>query len=238
MLQHGTRQINQHLLINHHPYGSQRANGMQPMKNVSDQRRRKRGRPNREQAPSPGAILEASLRAFARNGFEGSSLRSIAADAGVDVALASRQFGSKLDLWKATVDALSERMVEMHDEIAELQRGGTPIKRRLRMAFARFTAFSCTAPELGKFIVDETMNPGERCDYVQHKIWKPHRAAMLPLIAEGVSAGVVRGTDPEMLLHMLNGAVALPLLMTIPSQDGETMAVRLSEHIETLFMTD
>lgn len=207
------------------------------MKNVSDQRRRKRGRPNREQAPSPGAILEAALRAFARNGFEGSSLRSIATDAGVDVALASRQFGSKLDLWKATVDALSERMVDMHDEIAELQRGGAPIGHRVRMAFARFTTFSCTTPELGKFFVDETVHPGERCDYVLEKIWHPHRAAMLPLITEGVSAGMVRGTDPDLLLLMLMGAVALPLLMAAPLQEGGSIAGRLFDHIETLFLT-
>lgn len=45
------------------------------------------------------AMLKAALAHFVREGYDGVSLREIAAEAGVDVALVSRYFGSKLDLF-------------------------------------------------------------------------------------------------------------------------------------------
>lgn len=210
------------------------------MKNSDDPGRRKRGRPKRELAPPPGAILNAALRAFAHDGFEGSSLRSIAADAGVDVALASRQFGSKLDLWKATVDALSERMVDTQAEIAALHRDGAPIAERLRSALRHFIAFSMAVPELGKFFIDETAKAGERRDYVLARIWQPHRDVMRPLLEEGLRAGIVRGRDAELLLLMLIGAVAMPLLMTdlVPHGSESEMMEALQAHVTALFLID
>jgi Transcriptional regulator len=79
--------------------------------------RRKRGRPTRDRAPDRGEIVRVALAAFARDGFDGTNLRRIAAEAGVDVALISRHFGPKLDLWKAVVDELARRMATAQSEI-------------------------------------------------------------------------------------------------------------------------
>ncbi|SUS03277.1 conserved hypothetical protein [uncultured Defluviicoccus sp.] len=45
------------------------------------------------------ALLQAALSRFVREGYDGVSLRDIASDAGVDVALVSRYFGGKLELF-------------------------------------------------------------------------------------------------------------------------------------------
>ncbi|HEY9235385.1 MULTISPECIES: TetR/AcrR family transcriptional regulator [Phenylobacterium] len=45
------------------------------------------------------AILDAARDRFAREGYDGASLREIASDAGVDAALVSRYFGSKEELF-------------------------------------------------------------------------------------------------------------------------------------------
>jgi AcrR family transcriptional regulator len=45
------------------------------------------------------ALLEAALVHFVREGYDGVSLRDIAADAGVDVSLVSRYFGGKQELF-------------------------------------------------------------------------------------------------------------------------------------------
>jgi len=50
------------------------------------------------------ALLEAARRLFAERGYEGASLRAIAAAAGVDAALVAHFFGSKADLLAAAVD--------------------------------------------------------------------------------------------------------------------------------------
>ena len=65
---------------------------------------RRRGRPS---AGTPGdtrqAILDAARAQFAAKGFAGASMRSIAADAGVDASLISHYFGDKSRLLVATM---------------------------------------------------------------------------------------------------------------------------------------
>jgi AcrR family transcriptional regulator len=50
------------------------------------------------------AILAAARRLFAERGFEGASMRAIAAEAGVDAALITHFFGSKANLLGASID--------------------------------------------------------------------------------------------------------------------------------------
>jgi len=50
-----------------------------------------------------GAILEAAREAFAARGFRGTTIRGVAADAGVDAALVHHYFGTKDDLFLAAL---------------------------------------------------------------------------------------------------------------------------------------
>jgi AcrR family transcriptional regulator len=61
---------------------------------------RRRGSPDTREA-----ILRAAAAAFAEKGFDGASIRAIAADAGVDPALVHHYFGTKEQLFLATVNA-------------------------------------------------------------------------------------------------------------------------------------
>lgn len=65
---------------------------------------RRRGRPSAHTAgDTKQAILDAARTQFAAKGFAGASLRSIAADAGVDASLISHYFGDKARLLVATM---------------------------------------------------------------------------------------------------------------------------------------
>ncbi len=57
-------------------------------------------------------LLHAATDAFAEQGFDGTSLRAIADGAGVSFQLIAYYFGSKEELWVATVDYLFERYLE------------------------------------------------------------------------------------------------------------------------------
>lgn len=65
-----------------------------------------------------GVILLAARQAFAAKGFSGTSIRSIAADAEVDAALVHHYFGTKQDLFLATV-ALPVPIPEIFDRLLE-----------------------------------------------------------------------------------------------------------------------
>ncbi|HSK91822.1 MAG TPA: TetR family transcriptional regulator [Euzebyales bacterium] len=51
-----------------------------------------------------GEILAAARRAFTANGYDGTTIRGVAADAGVDPALVHHYFGAKDDLFAAALD--------------------------------------------------------------------------------------------------------------------------------------
>ena len=57
-------------------------------------------------------LLQAATDSFAELGYEGASLRTIAEDAGVSFQLITYYFGSKEELWVATVDYLFDRYLE------------------------------------------------------------------------------------------------------------------------------
>jgi TetR/AcrR family transcriptional regulator len=62
-------------------------------------------------------ILDAALKAFARNGFDGVSLRTIAEEAGVNHQLIGHHFGSKQDLWDAALDSRVEVFKKLHSAL-------------------------------------------------------------------------------------------------------------------------
>ncbi len=51
--------------------------------------------------PTRASILKSAKKNFTRNGFAGSSMRTIAADAGINRSLISHHFGNKQQLWLA-----------------------------------------------------------------------------------------------------------------------------------------
>ncbi len=57
----------------------------------------------RDKAATRAALLEAARRRFAEHGYDGTGVRDIAADAGVDATLIFRYFGSKRELFAEAV---------------------------------------------------------------------------------------------------------------------------------------
>ncbi|GBQ27997.1 TetR family transcriptional regulator [Gluconacetobacter sacchari DSM 12717] len=159
-------------------------------------------------------MLGAALHGFARKGYDGTGLRQIAEEAGVDPALISHQFGSKFALWKAVVDEIALRLAAARQSIAELHEGPGSTEERVREGLRRFITANCDIPELAKFLSDEMSQPGERQDYILREIWDPYQDAMLPLLREARADGLLRHDgSPELTLMMVMGAVMLPLLM-------------------------
>ena len=73
--------------------------------------RRGRGRPTKTDIDTTQALLTAALSRFATKGYEATSLRDIAGDANMDVALIAYRFGGKAGLWKSIV---SQAAKELH----------------------------------------------------------------------------------------------------------------------------
>jgi TetR/AcrR family transcriptional regulator len=99
-------------------------------------KRRGPGRPGKDRPHGALLLLKAGQSAFARHGFEGASLRGIAAAAGVDPALAAHHFGSKEALWEAVIERLALYLAPYIVELRELQtQVKIPIRARLETGF-------------------------------------------------------------------------------------------------------
>ena len=67
--------------------------------------KRRRGRPRAGESDARERIMTAAIDEFAEAGYEGATIRGIAARAGVDSALVHHHFGTKADLFGAAIGA-------------------------------------------------------------------------------------------------------------------------------------
>lgn len=210
---------------------------------------RGRGRPPADCAPDPEQLTRIALSAFAARGYEGTSLRTIAARAGVDPALLSRRYGSKMGLWKATVDRLAERMAAFQRRVSALHaaRPEIPPSERLRRTVRAFVTFNSEVPELGRFFTDEIEQPGERRRYLIERIWRPHAAVLGTLAGDACRNAntPTQNDDHAMLVLVLTGMVSMPLMMRSLAEEGadegkeiapEAMPERLARALERLLL--
>ena len=67
--------------------------------------KRRRGRPRGGESDTRERIIAAAVEVFAESGYDGTTMRAIAARAGVDSALLHQYFGTKADLFTETIGA-------------------------------------------------------------------------------------------------------------------------------------
>jgi AcrR family transcriptional regulator len=171
---------------------------------------RRRGRPADNRVRGDLALLRVGQAAFARHGFEGTSLRKIAATAGVDPGLAAHHFGSKEALWEAVVDRLSWTLTPAIENLERLQSEiRVPIGTRLGQALRQLVSLLCEEPELGMFITRVGVEKGEKLTHLTDKLIRPYHDAFTPLLIEAMRKKVISRQPVEVLYYMLTFAVSM-----------------------------
>jgi AcrR family transcriptional regulator len=136
-------------------------------------------------------LLQAATDSFAELGYEGTSLRTIAEDAGVSFQLITYYFGSKEELWVATVDYLFERYLETGKGL------GFTLNGNLHEQFHNHLRLLLTdmlqRPQLRRIWVQEYLAGSERyTKVIQPKIQHFHESLSFPYFEEVVRRGIVR----------------------------------------------
>lgn len=170
---------------------------------------RRRGRPAKGDSPDGDRLLRAAARAFADHGFDGASLRGIAAAADVDPALISYRYGGKEALWRAVIEDFAE---EVETTLAGAACPEAP-DRLARMVDA-LAALSCRRPDLARLLIREASgaDEGERADHIRATLTRPLHDRLAPLVA-AVEAGrpAEARADPEVRLFAMLGAICMVL---------------------------
>lgn len=127
------------------------------------------GRPPAAETLAEDDILRAALAAFARDGYEGTSVRDLNAALGVSHNLIHRRFGSKLGLWQATVDRWFTEFRARLDPVLDAIEPGRPLAA-FRPFVVAFVEASAEQPDLLRMMMLEGAIESERLEYV----WERH----------------------------------------------------------------
>jgi AcrR family transcriptional regulator len=136
-------------------------------------------------------LLQAATDSFAELGYEGTSLRTIAEDAGVSFQLITYYFGSKEELWVATVDYLFERYLETGKGLGFTPTGNLheQFHNHLRLLLTDMLQ----RPQLRKIWVQEYLARSDRyTKVIQPKIKHFHESLSFPYFEEVVRRGIVK----------------------------------------------
>jgi len=193
---------------------------------------RSRGRRHGGEVSGREALLSAALTAFSRYGYEATSLRTLAASAGVDMALVARLFGSKADLWIAVVDHLAERQAAGREKLAALaalaeQDPAEALRRFIRL----FVQISYNGREVPAFIMQESGHPNERLDILVERLLTPFREACTPIIDAAIRAGVAKAVHPELFARMMFCSISMPMAPSALSPNGGDITPQMRDAI-------
>lgn len=102
------------------------------------------GRPiNADAEATRGRILAAARQLFSDRGIGSTSMRKIASEAGVSVAMAHHYFGSKADLYQACVAGMYDELRELQTELEAAFAGARDLSAVLEDAVRRTYSFAC-----------------------------------------------------------------------------------------------
>ncbi|HEY3517497.1 MAG TPA: TetR/AcrR family transcriptional regulator [Gammaproteobacteria bacterium] len=141
-------------------------------------------------------LLHAATDAFAEFGYEGASLRAIADTAGVSFQLIAYYFGSKEELWIATVDFLFERYLETGKGLGFTSSGNLAeqFHNHLRLLLTDMLQ----RPQLRKIWIQEYLADSPRYhNVIRPKIKLLYETLSLPYFTEVVRLGIVERFTAE-----------------------------------------
>ncbi len=125
-------------------------------------------------------IIESALKLFSTKGFEGTSVREIAAEAGVNVAMISYYFGSKEKLFESVVE---HRASFLKGVFADLVNNT-----------------SLSAIEKIDFIIDQTIERKLSNSQFQHILHRELSLEHRPQLRDAISDILLRNMDPVKII--------------------------------------
>jgi TetR/AcrR family transcriptional regulator len=136
-------------------------------------------------------LLLAATDSFAEYGYEGASLRAIADNAGVSFQLITYYFGTKEELWVATVDYLFERYLETGKGLGFTPSGN--LYEQFRNHLRLLLTDMLQRPQLRRIWIQEYLAGSDRyTNVIRPRIKHLHDNQAMPYYQEVVRLGIVK----------------------------------------------
>lgn len=152
-------------------------------------------RRRRTAAARTEAILATSLDLFARRDFTSVTVRDIARACGINIALIYYYFGSKEELFRASIEYAIRQAV---DRYRELGHGGDPIGALNDWLDTNVQLFE-PLRKMAKVIIDYSFSGTKvaSIDRLIRRLYRQEHAILADSIRRGVAEGLFRPVDPD-----------------------------------------
>ncbi len=182
-------------------------------------------------------ILDASVALFAAHGFEGVSTVRIAAEADISQSVVLYHFGSKQKLWREAMLHLFARIGAAGITTASDMKDLDPLSH-LRVALRRFVRLSARHPELGRIIMREGAEGGERLDWLVRNALAANYQVYTGLVSAAQAAGQVKPHPPFLLTILLHAACSMlfNLQPLVEAVDGSHLADDRHEELADMIL--
>jgi AcrR family transcriptional regulator len=183
-----------------------------------------------------GEMMRAAAEAFAIQGYDGVSLRTVNDQLGVSRNLLYQRFGSKENLWRAVADwAFGPLLTHLED--ADDQ-SDDPMER-FRKFVCGFIEYSATRPYLASLATLEGAASSDRLDYLYDNYINPVLSRFMPIFEELQRAGRMKPIPVEVLYFLVTsggsapfGQAGMAARMAIKLDPGDPAQVRVyAEHV-------
>ncbi|HHO55650.1 MAG TPA: TetR/AcrR family transcriptional regulator [Trueperaceae bacterium] len=118
-------------------------------------------------------ILDSALKVFSRYGYDATSLRKIADEAGTTHGLIRHYFGDKMQLYKSVIDYTSEQYLADLAPVFRAIKTNSHLDDPIALAKQSLKLFalgSLKRPEMAKLVLHEAIVESERLDYLYAKV--------------------------------------------------------------------
>jgi AcrR family transcriptional regulator len=151
-------------------------------------------------------IIDKAVDLFANKGFEGTSIRDIAAAAEVNVAMINYYFGTKEKLFEALVQAKAAGTRDALDEIAKNKT--LTSMEKVDLVIENFVTRIFTGRKFHRVIHQEIMlSNREPLNQIIVNILIPNSNSIRGLIEEGIKRGEFQKVDPQLTVASLIGTI-------------------------------
>ncbi len=151
------------------------------------------------------AILESALEHFARDGFEGASVRKIAAQAGVNHGMIRHIYGTKEELWRRAITFLFERLDSAVNVDAEIA-SGMDDRKLLETYVRRYVRYCAAHPEHARIMIQQSALAGPQLEWAAKQFIRARHQVMYAPIKRLREQGMLPDLDPVSLAFCLAGS--------------------------------
>lgn len=158
-------------------------------------------------------IMHAAFECFSVLGYDNASTRAIAERAGASHTKVLYHFGSKEQLWIATMDkAIGDYVSKIESDLGDVSQRSA--SESLRVFIRDFVLFSAEFPGVHRILSMESTQGSNRLDWLIERYLRNHFNTVRDLIRLGQIEGTVREGDPARLYYHIISAGAAPFTLS------------------------